>query len=47
MRKDKSVFEKKNFFFKIQEENDKVLFEKMITERSVSLLRQHYVVTFE
>ena len=30
----------------MQKENDKVLFEKMIIERSVSLLRQYHIVTF-
>ena len=48
MRRNKSIFEEKVYFFlKMQKENDKVLFEKMIIERSVSLLRQHYIVTFE
>ena len=47
-RKNKSVFEEKKFFLKkMQEENDKVLFEKMIIKRSVSLLRQHHIITFE
>ena len=31
----------------MQEENDKMLFEKVIIERFVSLLKQHHVVTFE
>ena len=47
MRKNKSVFEKKIFFLKMQEENNEILFEKVITERSVSLLKQHHVITFE
>ena len=47
MHRNQSVFEKKVFFLKMQEENDKKLFEKMITERFVSLLKQHYIITFE
>ena len=31
----------------MQEEDNKVLFEKMIIERSVSLLRPHHIVIFE
>ena len=46
MRRNKSIFEK-FFFLKMQEKNDKKLFEKMIINRSVSLLKQHHVVTFE
>ena len=46
MRRNKSTFEKEFFFIKMQEKNDKVLFEKIIIERSVLLLRQHHIVTF-
>ena len=47
MRRDKLIFEKKFFFLKMQKENDKVLFEKMIIERFVSFLKQHHIITFE
>ena len=46
MRRNKSTFKKKKFFLKMQKENNKVLFKKIITEYSVSLLRQHYIVIF-
>ena len=46
MRKDKSIF-KKEFFLRMQKENDKVLFEKIIIECSVSLLRQHHIIIFK
>ena len=31
----------------MQEKNNKLLFKKMITERSISFLKQHHVITFE
>ena len=39
--------QKKLFFLQVQEENDKVLFEKVIIERSVLLLKKYHIVTFE
>ena len=47
MRKNKSIFEEKYFFLRLQKKNDKMLFEKMITERSVLFLNQHHIVIFK
>ena len=47
IHRNKSIFKKSLFFLRMQKENDKVLFEKMIIERSVLLLKQYYIVTFE
>ena len=47
MRRNKSVFEKKKIFLRIQEKNDKMLFKKIIIERSVSPLRQYHVIIFK